>query len=71
MTPHNITPNEGGRIFTTGSPHTNNTIVITAEIVSVFIAKDDLVPFRCSPVTSCVAPLQIEASMSGCQRQHM
>ncbi|GFV68286.1 hypothetical protein TNCV_1875681 [Trichonephila clavipes] len=26
-----------------------NTIIITAEIESGFVAKDDLVPFRCSP----------------------
>ncbi|GFW68349.1 uncharacterized protein TNCV_2263381 [Trichonephila clavipes] len=58
-----------------GFPHTNTT-VITAEIESGFVAKDDLVPFlesgfvtkddlvpfRCSPVSSCVAPLQTEAS---------
>ncbi|GFX15957.1 uncharacterized protein TNCV_522641 [Trichonephila clavipes] len=39
-----------GRIeaFITGSPHTN-TIVITAEIESRFVAKYDLFPFRCSP----------------------
>ncbi|GFU56871.1 hypothetical protein TNCV_2437501 [Trichonephila clavipes] len=35
------------RQHTTLSPHTN-TIVITAEIESGFVAKDDLVPFRCS-----------------------
>jgi len=60
-----------GRIeaFTTGSPHTN-TIVITAEIESGFVAKDDLVPFRCSPVSSCAAKLQTEASMGGRQGQH-
>ncbi|GFT03872.1 uncharacterized protein TNCV_1730581 [Trichonephila clavipes] len=27
-----------------------------------FVAKDDLVLFRCSPVFSCTAPLQTEAS---------
>ncbi|GFY15306.1 hypothetical protein TNCV_1571171 [Trichonephila clavipes] len=48
--------------FTTGSPHTN-TIVITAEIESGFVDEDELVPFRCSPVSSCAAPLQMEASM--------
>ncbi|GFT97443.1 hypothetical protein TNCV_1628701 [Trichonephila clavipes] len=32
--------------------------------------KDDLVPFRCSPVFSCAAPLQTEVSMSGRQGQH-
>ncbi|GFW51118.1 uncharacterized protein TNCV_3594001 [Trichonephila clavipes] len=52
--------------FTTGSPHTNS-IVITAEIESGFVVKDDLVPCRCSPVSSCAAPLQMEASMGGCQ----
>ncbi|GFV26759.1 uncharacterized protein TNCV_2098941 [Trichonephila clavipes] len=66
MSPHTITPavgamycckaNAGLRRFTTGSPHTN-TIVITAEIEYGFVGKDDLVPFRCSPVFSCVAPL--------------
>ncbi|GFU60350.1 hypothetical protein TNCV_3307991 [Trichonephila clavipes] len=44
-----------------------NTIVITAEIESGFVAKDDLVPFRCSPVSSCGAPHLTEASMGGCQ----
>ncbi|GFT34061.1 hypothetical protein TNCV_4385041 [Trichonephila clavipes] len=57
-----------GRIeaFTTRSPHTN-TIVITAEIESGFarVAKDDLVPCSCSPVSSCVAPFQTEALMEG------
>ncbi|GFV30009.1 uncharacterized protein TNCV_3100861 [Trichonephila clavipes] len=38
--------------FTTGSSHTN-TIVITAEIESGFVAKDDLVSFRCRPISSC------------------
>ncbi|GFW61460.1 uncharacterized protein TNCV_347081 [Trichonephila clavipes] len=58
--------NAGLRRSLTGSPH-KNMIVITAEIDSGFVAKDDLVPFRCSPVSSCVAPLQTEASMSGRQ----
>ncbi|GFX29851.1 hypothetical protein TNCV_4749801 [Trichonephila clavipes] len=35
--------------FTTESPHTN-TIVIAAEIESGFLAKDDLVLFRCNPI---------------------
>ncbi|GFV49231.1 hypothetical protein TNCV_237651 [Trichonephila clavipes] len=47
-----------------------NTIVITAEIESGFVAKEDLVPFHCSPVSSCVAPLQTEARMGGCQGKH-
>ncbi|GFY19604.1 uncharacterized protein TNCV_4647761 [Trichonephila clavipes] len=48
-----------GRIeaFTTGPPHTN-TIVFTAEIESGFVAKDDLIPFHCSTVSSCAARLQ-------------
>ncbi|GFU70405.1 uncharacterized protein TNCV_4216821 [Trichonephila clavipes] len=45
-------------------------IVITAEIEFGFVAKDDLVPFRCSPVSLCVAPLQTEALMGGRQEQH-
>ncbi|GFV83259.1 hypothetical protein TNCV_1899851 [Trichonephila clavipes] len=48
------------------SPHTN-TIVITVDIESGFVAKDKLVPFHCSPVSSYTAPLQTEASMGGCQ----
>ncbi|GFV24297.1 hypothetical protein TNCV_422871 [Trichonephila clavipes] len=36
--------------FTTVSPH-ENTIVITEEIESGFVAKDNLFPFRCSPVS--------------------
>ncbi|GFU65066.1 hypothetical protein TNCV_1545491 [Trichonephila clavipes] len=51
-------------LFATDSPHTN-TIVITAEIEFGFVAKEDLVPFRCSQVYSCLAPLQTEASMGG------
>ncbi|GFU64099.1 uncharacterized protein TNCV_4392731 [Trichonephila clavipes] len=47
-----------------GFPHTN-TIFITAQIEYGFIAKDNLVPFRCSPVSSCVAPLQTEKSIGG------
>ncbi|GFV36932.1 hypothetical protein TNCV_1940181 [Trichonephila clavipes] len=42
-----------------GSPHTN-TAVITAEIESGFVAKDDLIPFHCSLISSCVTPLQME-----------
>ncbi|GFX45401.1 uncharacterized protein TNCV_1026611 [Trichonephila clavipes] len=57
---------EGIEAFTTGSPQTN-TIVITAVIESGFDAKDDVVPSRCSPISSCVAPLQTVASMGGCQ----
>ncbi|GFY08806.1 hypothetical protein TNCV_4659991 [Trichonephila clavipes] len=34
------------------------------------VAKDDLVPFRSRPVSSCAAPLQTEASMGGRQGQH-
>ncbi|GFV75236.1 hypothetical protein TNCV_295511 [Trichonephila clavipes] len=42
-------------------------IVITAEIESRFVAKDDLVPFHCSLGSSCAATLQTEASMGGRQ----
>ncbi|GFY24419.1 hypothetical protein TNCV_1014671 [Trichonephila clavipes] len=52
--------------FTTGSIHTN-TNVITAEIESGFVSKDGLVPFRCSPVSSCAALLLTKASMDGRQ----
>ncbi|GFV97928.1 e3 ubiquitin-protein ligase RNF13 [Trichonephila clavipes] len=78
MAPHTITPAVGAvcrckvdriEAFTTGSPHTN-TIVITVEIESGFVAKDDLVPFKYSPVSSCAAPLQTEASMGSRQGQH-
>ncbi|GFX23834.1 uncharacterized protein TNCV_1788651 [Trichonephila clavipes] len=41
------------------SPHTN-TIAVTAETESGFVAKDDLAPFRCSPISSSVALLQTE-----------
>ncbi|GFU92416.1 putative transposable element [Trichonephila clavipes] len=51
--------------FTTRSPHTN-TIVITAEIESRFVTKFDLVPYLCTSVSSCAAPLRTEASMGGC-----
>ncbi|GFS76230.1 hypothetical protein TNCV_4667781 [Trichonephila clavipes] len=48
MAPHTITPDVRAVCrckATTGFPHTN-TVVITAEIESGFVAKDDLVPFR-------------------------
>ncbi|GFX61527.1 hypothetical protein TNCV_2745021 [Trichonephila clavipes] len=56
-------------MFTSDSPHTN-TIAITAEIESGFVSKDELVPFRCSLVFSCTAPIQTEASVGGRQEQH-
>ncbi|GFX40494.1 hypothetical protein TNCV_2372781 [Trichonephila clavipes] len=68
MAPHIITPAVGAA-FTTRSPHTN-TIVTTAEIEPGFVAKDDLFPFRCSPVSSRVAPLLMEASRVGPQGQN-
>ncbi|GFT88954.1 hypothetical protein TNCV_907351 [Trichonephila clavipes] len=40
-----------------------NTIVITAGTESGFVAKDDLVPFLGSPVSSCAAPFQTKASV--------
>ncbi|GFT52195.1 hypothetical protein TNCV_2530621 [Trichonephila clavipes] len=45
-------------------------IVTTTEIESGFVAKDGMVPFRCSSVSSCAAPLQTEVSMGGRQGQH-
>ncbi|GFX13482.1 uncharacterized protein TNCV_2192361 [Trichonephila clavipes] len=35
------------------------------KIESGFVAKDDQVPFRCSPVSSCAASLETEAAMGG------
>ncbi|GFV82029.1 hypothetical protein TNCV_3152271 [Trichonephila clavipes] len=55
--------------FTTGFRYTE-TIVITAEIESGYVAKDDQVPFRCSQASSCTAPLQTEAPMVGRLGQH-
>ncbi|GFV50794.1 uncharacterized protein TNCV_4237491 [Trichonephila clavipes] len=49
-----------------GSPHTG-TFVITAEIDSGFVAKDDLVSFRCSPVSSHPSPPTPHSSMGGCK----
>ncbi|PRD25543.1 UNVERIFIED_CONTAM: hypothetical protein NCL1_40611 [Trichonephila clavipes] len=72
MAPHTITPavgvvchckaKAGLRHSPQGLPYTN-TIVITAKIESGFVTKDYLVPFRCSPVSLCTAPLQMEVSM--------
>ncbi|GFS69823.1 uncharacterized protein TNCV_3101411 [Trichonephila clavipes] len=42
-----------------------NTIVITAEIESGFIAKDYLVPFRSSTVSLCPAPFQTRSRWVG------
>ncbi|GFX88409.1 hypothetical protein TNCV_2278771 [Trichonephila clavipes] len=50
--------------LTTGPPHTN-TIAITAQSESRFVAEDDLVLFRWSPILSCVTTLQTEASLVG------
>ncbi|GFY29645.1 uncharacterized protein TNCV_1812251 [Trichonephila clavipes] len=52
-----------GRIeaFPTGSPHTN-TIAFTAEIESGSVAKNNLIPFRCSPDSLYATPLETEAS---------
>ncbi|GFU58493.1 hypothetical protein TNCV_697541 [Trichonephila clavipes] len=49
-------------------PHTN-TIVIAAQIKSRFIAEDDLVPFHCHAIPSCVTLLQTEATVGGCHWQ--
>ncbi|GFW57771.1 putative DD41D transposase [Trichonephila clavipes] len=50
------------QVFTMGLPHTN-TIVITAQIKPRLVAEDDLVPFYCSHILSCMIPLQSEASV--------
>ncbi|GFU38988.1 hypothetical protein TNCV_2144351 [Trichonephila clavipes] len=42
-----------------------HTIVLIAEIESGFVAKDDLVPFRSSQVSSCVVPILTQALMGG------
>ncbi|GFX76910.1 uncharacterized protein TNCV_3279451 [Trichonephila clavipes] len=42
-----------------GAPHTN-TIHITTQIESRFIAEDNLVPFHCSLILSCETPLQTQ-----------
>ncbi|GFT83066.1 hypothetical protein TNCV_629011 [Trichonephila clavipes] len=52
-------------VSTTWSTHTS-TLVIISEIETGFIAKDVLVPFHCSPVST----LQAEASMGRRKRQH-
>ncbi|GFY18774.1 uncharacterized protein TNCV_2399941 [Trichonephila clavipes] len=78
MGPHTITPALGavchckakaGLRRSSRGPYMT-TIIITAEVESVFIAEDDLVTFRRSLVSSCVAPLQTDASMDGCQGKH-
>ncbi|GFV40627.1 hypothetical protein TNCV_2117031 [Trichonephila clavipes] len=43
--------------FTTRPPQTN-TIIIIAPTESTFVALDDLVPFHCSSIPSCITPLQ-------------
>ncbi|GFV05246.1 hypothetical protein TNCV_224591 [Trichonephila clavipes] len=74
MALHTITPAVGAvchckaKARLRRSPHTN-TITNIAEIQSEFVAKDDLVPFHYSPVSSCAASLQTEASMGGRQGQ--
>ncbi|GFW09775.1 hypothetical protein TNCV_868371 [Trichonephila clavipes] len=42
-----------------------NTIVITAQIESRFVAEDDLIPFRCIPILSRATPRQTETSVDG------
>ncbi|GFY32794.1 uncharacterized protein TNCV_4639001 [Trichonephila clavipes] len=74
MAPHTIIPavrlvcrckaKAGLRRSPRGLP-IRNTIVISAEIESGFVTKDELVPFHFSPVSSCAVPLQTEASMGG------
>ncbi|GFX44168.1 uncharacterized protein TNCV_4119641 [Trichonephila clavipes] len=56
--------------FTPGSPHTKP-IVITDDIESGFVAKDDLVPYPCSLVSSCAAPFQKEVSTGVSRAAHV
>ncbi|GFW66612.1 uncharacterized protein TNCV_1370451 [Trichonephila clavipes] len=75
MASHTITPAVGAMCRCKAKEGLRNsprglTIVIAAEIESGFVAKDDLVPFRCSPVSSYTAPLQTEVSMRRRQGQH-
>ncbi|GFW75449.1 uncharacterized protein TNCV_4426331 [Trichonephila clavipes] len=74
MAPHTITPAVGAvcrckaKTGLRRSPkalHITNTIVITAEIESGFVAKEDLVPFRCSPVSSCTRRLRMVRENTG------
>ncbi|GFU62261.1 hypothetical protein TNCV_4859721 [Trichonephila clavipes] len=78
MTPNTITPavvvvcrckEKAGLRRSPRGLHTN-TIAITADIKSGFVAIDDLVSFRCNPVSSCAVPLQTEALMVGREWQH-
>ncbi|GFV18742.1 hypothetical protein TNCV_4756291 [Trichonephila clavipes] len=36
----------------------------------VIFAEDNLVPFRCSQLPSCMTPFQTEAQLGGCLWQH-
>ncbi|GFW51915.1 hypothetical protein TNCV_1188461 [Trichonephila clavipes] len=75
MVPHTNTPavravcrckaKAGLRSSPWGTTH-DHTIVITTQIESTFVAENDLVPFCCSPVPSCVTPLQTETLAVGC-----
>ncbi|GFX27668.1 transposable element Tcb2 transposase [Trichonephila clavipes] len=73
MAPHTLTPAVGAvsRCKTkTGlrrSPRGLHTQTRLSSLPRLFVAKDDLVPFRCISVSSCVAPLQTEASIDGRQ----
>ncbi|GFX24053.1 e3 ubiquitin-protein ligase RNF13 [Trichonephila clavipes] len=64
MAPHTIILAVGAvcRCKAKAGMRRSHTIVITVEIECGFVAKVDLVPFRCSPVSSCATPLQTEAS---------
>ncbi|GFW21367.1 hypothetical protein TNCV_1531921 [Trichonephila clavipes] len=60
-----VRESEGGtEPFITGPLHTN-TIVTTAQIEFRFVAEDDLVLFRCSPIPTSATPLVTEASFVG------
>ncbi|GFT03023.1 uncharacterized protein TNCV_1361121 [Trichonephila clavipes] len=79
MAPHTITPAEGavchckakaGLRRSQQGLHTRTRLSSLLRLNLNSLFKDDLVPFRCSPVSSCVVPLQMEASMGGRQGQH-
>ncbi|GFX72918.1 uncharacterized protein TNCV_1698151 [Trichonephila clavipes] len=61
MAPHTITPAVGAVCHCKANAGLRCSPQGLHTRTSGFVTKDDLVPFRCSPVFSCVAPLQTEA----------
>ncbi|GFX02382.1 hypothetical protein TNCV_2285491 [Trichonephila clavipes] len=77
MAPHTITPAVGAvchgkaKAGLRRSPRGLHTRTRLSSLLRLnLVPGDNLVPFRCSPVSSCAAPLQTEASMGGHQGQH-